>query len=112
MKRIEAVIRPTKLDAVRQALKKAGSPGMMITDIQGSGRQNGLVKQWRGETYKVEILQKTRVEVVVKDEDVDKIVKAITEAAKTGKIGDGKIFVSDIIDVIRIRTDETGEDGI
>ncbi len=112
MKRIEAIIRPNKLASVRRALEKAGSPGMMITDVQGVGRQQGLVKQWRGESYKVDLLQKVKVEVVVKDADVDKITKAIVDVAKTGKIGDGKIFVSDVADAIRIRTGETGEAGI
>lgn len=112
MKKIEAIIRPGKLDAVRRALEKTGSPGLMITDIEGFGRQKGLTKQWRGETYKVDLLPKTRVEVVVKDEDLDKTVKAIVDVAKTGKIGDGKIFVYDVAGAIRIRTGEKDESAI
>lgn len=109
MKKIEAIIRPEKLDSVRNALKKAGSPGLMITEIEGHGKQKGIVKQWRGKEYKVELLPKTKIEIIVKDQDVEYITKAIVESAKTGAIGDGKIFVYPVESVLRIRTGEKGE---
>ena len=109
MKKVEAIIRPEKLEAVRQALIEVDSPGLMITEIEGHGKQKGLTQQWRGRKYKVELLAKVKIEIVVKDQDVERITKAISEAAKTGKIGDGKIFISDIENAIRIRTGEKGE---
>jgi len=108
MKKIEAIIRPVKLDVVCETLDKIGYPGMMITEIEGHGKQKGLVQQWRGKEYKVGFLPKTKIEVVVKDQDLDKTVKAIREAAFTGEMGDGKIFISTIEDAIRIRTGEQG----
>jgi len=108
MKKIEAIIRPGKLDAVCETLDKIGYPGMMITEIEGHGKQKGLVQQWRGKEYKVGLLPKTKIEVVVKDQDLDKTVKAIREAAFTGEMGDGKIFISTIEEAIRIRTGEQG----
>ena len=112
MKKIEAIIRPAKLDEVRHALEKAGSPGLMITEIEGYGKQKGITQQWRGKEYKVELLSKVKVEVVVKDEDVERFVKVISQSAKTGAIGDGKIFIYPIDSVVRIRTGETGEKAI
>ena len=112
MKRIEAVIRPNKVGDVLAALEKVGHPGLMITQIEGHGKQKGVEQQVRGKTYKTELVTKARIEIVVKDADVGLITKAIVEAVKTGKIGDGKIFVSDVADVIRIRTGETGEAGV
>lgn len=109
MKKIEAIIRPEKLEAVRQELEKVGYSGLMITEIEGHGKQKGIVQQWRGEKYKVDLLPKVRIEIVVKDSDVDKITKAIIESAKTGEVGDGKIFISSIENAIRIRTGEKGE---
>ncbi|MFA6130210.1 MAG: P-II family nitrogen regulator [Candidatus Omnitrophota bacterium] len=109
MKKIEAIIRPTKLDAVCSAFEKVGYPGMMITEIEGHGKQKGLKQQWRGKEYKLALLPKTKIEVVVKDQDLEKTVKAIREAAYTGEIGDGKIFISDIEGVVRIRTGEQGD---
>lgn len=109
MKKIEAIIRPVKLDAVRRALEEAGSPGLMITEIEGHGKQKGIEQQWRGKKYKVELLSKIKIEIVVKDQDVERIIKAISEAAKTGAIGDGKIFVYSVENVLRIRTGEKGE---
>src|SRR3989338_7010623 len=106
MKRIEAIIRPEKLDSVRHALEKAGCGGFMISEIEGHGKQKGVVQQWRGEKYRLELLPKMKVEVIVKDKDLSHIVKTIIDAAKTGDIGDGKIFISNIEDVIRIRTEE------
>lgn len=109
MKRIEAIIRPEKVDEVRRALEKVGFPGVNISEVEGHGKQKGVVQQWRGEQYRVELLPKVRLEVVVSDQDASKIVKAIVETAKTGSVGDGKIFVSTVEEVIRIRTGETGE---
>ncbi|MBI5555741.1 MAG: P-II family nitrogen regulator [Elusimicrobia bacterium] len=109
MKKIEAIIRPAKLEAVRRALEKVGYSGLMITEIEGHGKQKGVVQQWRGEKYRLELLPKLKIEMVVKNEDVERITKAIIENAKTGEIGDGKIFVSAIDEAIRIRTGEKGE---
>ncbi|MEK6727812.1 MAG: P-II family nitrogen regulator [Candidatus Omnitrophota bacterium] len=112
MKRIEAIIRPEKLDAVRSALEKAGCGGLMISEIEGHGKQKGVVQQWRGEKYRVEILPKLKIEIVVKDTDVERITKTIIDNVKTGEIGDGKIFISNIENAIRIRTGEKGEIAI
>ncbi len=112
MKKIEAIIRPEKLDSVRLALKEIGAPGLMVTEIEGHGKQKGLVKQWRGKEYKMELLPKVKIEVVAKDADVERIVKKIMEVANTGEIGDGKIFVYPIESVFRIRTGEKGESAI
>ena len=112
MKKIEAIIRPEKVDDVRKALDKAGYPGMTITEVEGHGKQKGVVQQWRGETYRVDFLPKVKLELVVGDADVERIIKAIIAAAKTGSVGDGKIFVSDVRDVIKIRTGERGEGAI
>jgi len=112
MKKIEAIIRPAKLDAVCQVLEKVGYPGLMISEIEGHGKQKGLTQQWRGKEYKVGLLPKTKVEVVVKDQDMDKIGKAIREAAFTGEMGDGKIFISTIEETVRIRTGEQGNIAI
>jgi nitrogen regulatory protein P-II 1 len=109
MRKIEAVIRPEKLDDVRKAIEAVGYPGVTITEAEGHGKQKGVVQQWRGETYRVEFLPKVKLELVVSDSDVEKIIQAIIKAAKTGSVGDGKIFVSDIRDAIKIRTGERGE---
>lgn len=109
MKRIEAIIRPEKVTEVRQALEKVGFPGLNVTEVEGHGKQKGVVQQWRGDKYRVELLPKMRLEIVVSDRDVSKIVRAIQEVSKTGAVGDGKIFVSTIEEVIRIRAGETGE---
>lgn len=109
MKKIEAIIRPEKLDMVRNALGEIGCPGITITEVEGHGKQKGLVQQWRGKEYKVELLRKMKIEVVVKDADVERIVKVIMDKARTDKIGDGKIFVSSVENVFRIRTGEKGE---
>ncbi len=108
MKKIESIIRPEKLKAIVQALEQVGYSGLMITEIEGHGKQKGIIQQWRGEKYKVEFLPKRKLEIVCKDEDVDKIIQAIMQSAKTGEIGDGKIFISDVADAIRIRTGERG----
>jgi nitrogen regulatory protein P-II 1 len=112
MKKIEAIIRPAKLADVCAAFEKVGYPGMMITEIEGHGKQKGLTQQWRGKEYKVALLPKTKIEVVVKDLDLDKTVKAIREAAYSGEMGDGKIFIYTVDDAVRIRTDERGNAAI
>ena len=109
MKKIEAIIRPEKLDEVRKALEASGYPGISITQIEGHGKQKGVTHQWRGEVYKVDLLSKTKVEIVVSDRDADKIVSGIQKVACTGSVGDGKIFISDVHDAVRIRTGEKGE---
>jgi len=110
MKKIEAIIRQEKLENVLSALEAAGCNGLMITDIEGYGKQKGIVQQWRGEKYKIVTLPKVKLEMVVKDSDVRNIVKTIIESAKTGDIGDGKLFVSSVENSVRIRTGEEGED--
>lgn len=112
MKKIEAIIRPEKLKAVRDALEKIDSPGLMISEIEGHGKQKGLEQQWRGKKYRVELLPKIKIEIVVHDKDLNKILGVITNAASTGKIGDGKIFVYPLEDVLRIRTGERGDQAI
>ncbi len=109
MKHITAVIRPEKLDDVRHALEKVGYSGLMISEIQGHGKQKGIVQQWRGEKYKVDLISKIKLEVVVKDGEAEAIKKTIIENARTGEIGDGKIFIAHVDEVIRIRTGEEGE---
>lgn len=109
MKKIEAIIRVEKLEEVREVLEKLGYPGMTITRVEGHGRQKGLTEQFRGRKFKIELLPKIKIEIVVRDEEVGRIVKAIMESAKTGDIGDGKIFVSAMENAIRIRTGEEGE---
>jgi len=109
MKKIEAVIRPEKLETVRVALERSGYPGITISEIEGHGLQKGTYQQWRGEKYKVNFLPKIRVEIVVNDRDSEKIVQTLLESAYTGGVGDGKIFVYDVAEVIRIRTRERGE---
>ncbi len=109
MKKIEAIIRPEKVDAVRKALDKSGYPGITITEVEGHGKQKGVVQQWRGEKYRIELLPKSKIEIVVMDKDVDRILESILQVARTGSVGDGKIFVSDIREAVRIRTGEKGE---
>lgn len=109
MKKIEAIVRPTKVGEVCVALDKVGHPGLMITEIEGHGKQKGIEQMLRGKIYKIDLLPKVRLEVVVKDEDLDSTIKAIREAAFTGKVGDGKIFIYPVGDVVRIRTAEHGE---
>lgn len=111
MKKIEAIIRPEKLENVKKALSGRCS-GMTVNEVEGHGRQQGVIQQWRGEKYKVEFLPKIKIEIVAKDKDVDNIVKVIIEAARTGEIGDGKIFIIPVEDVVKIRTGERGESTI
>ncbi|MDN3515994.1 P-II family nitrogen regulator [Aquisalimonas lutea] len=112
MKKIEAVIKPFKLDDVREALSEIGITGMTVTEVKGFGRQKGHTELYRGAEYVVDFLPKMRVELVVGDDQVDRCVEAITGAAKTGKIGDGKIFVTPVDRVLRIRTGEEDEEAI
>ena len=112
MKQITAVIQPFKLEEVRESLADVGVSGLTVTEVKGFGRQKGHTELYRGAEYVVDFLPKVKVEVVVKDEDVDRVVEAIVAAAKTGKIGDGKIFVTPVEQVIRIRTGETNESAV
>lgn len=115
MKKIEAVIRPEKLDEVCQAIEAAGYPGITITEAEGHGKQKGITQQWRGESFRVSFLPKVKLEMVVSDADVERLIQAIVKAAKTnaaGMVGDGKIFVSDVREVVRIRTGERGEAAV
>ena len=112
MKRIEAIIRPTKVGDVLAALEKVGHPGVMVSEIEGHGSQKGVEQQVRGKTYKVPLLAKKKIDIIVKDQEADKIIQAIQKAVSTGNIGDGKIFVSNMDNAIRIRTGETGEKAV
>ena len=112
MKKIEAIIKPFKLEDVKDALTEAGITGMTVTDVKGYGRQQGHSELYRGAEYIVDFLAKTKIELIVNDEEVENVVKLISESAKTGKIGDGKIFVMPVEDVVRIRTGETGSEAV
>ncbi len=112
MKKVEAIIKPFKLDDVREALSEIGITGMTATEVKGFGRQKGHTELYRGAEYVIDFLPKVKIEIVIGDDLVDQALEAITNAARTGKIGDGKIFVSDVQRVIRIRTGEEGEDAI
>ena len=112
MKKIEAIVKPFKLDEVKEALQGIGIQGMTVTEVKGFGRQKGHTETYRGSEYKVEFLPKVKIEVAVSDELADKTVQAIVEAASTGRIGDGKIFVHDLAEVVRIRTGERGPDAV
>ena len=109
MKKIEAIIRPFKLEDVKIALVNSGIVGMTVSEVRGFGRQKGQVERYRGSEFTVEFLQKLKVEVVVDDEKVESVIAAVAEAAKTGEIGDGKIFISQVDSVIRIRTGDKDE---
>lgn len=112
MKKVEAIIRPEKLDKVREALQDIGCPGMTVTEIRGHGQQKGIELEWRVGTYRVELLPKIKIEVVAHENDIKKITETILSNASTGKVGDGKIFITPVGEVIRIRTGETGEIAI
>ena len=112
MKKIEAIIKPFKLDDVKEALQEQGLQGMTVTDVRGFGRQKGHTELYRGAEYVVDFLPKVKIELVLDDAQVDRAVEAIKTAAHSGRIGDGKIFVSTIDDAVRIRTGETGRDAI
>jgi len=110
--KVEAIVRPAKLDSVRNALNGAGIHGMTVTEIRGCGRQKGFTERYRGSEYTINLLHKVKVDVVVQDDAVDAVIAAITEAARTGDVGDGKIFLSPVSDVVRIRTGERGPDAL
>ncbi len=112
MKKIEAIIRPFKLEDVKIALVNSGIVGMTVSEVRGFGRQKGQVERYRGSEFTVEFLQKLKVEVVVENEKVSSVIDAIAEAAKTGEIGDGKIFISPVDSVVRIRTGDTDEEAL
>ncbi|MDZ4782525.1 MAG: P-II family nitrogen regulator [Planctomycetia bacterium] len=112
MKKIEAIIRHFKLEDVKAALAEAGTHGMTITEVRGFGRQKGHTEMYRGTEYAVDFVPKVKVEVVVGDGAVKKVIDTILRAAQTGQIGDGKIFVSDLAEIVRIRTGQTGEDAL
>ena len=112
MKKIEAIIKPFKLDEVKEALQEAGIQGLSVIEAKGFGRQKGHTELYRGAEYVVDFLPKVKIEVVLDDDQLDSAIEAIIGAAKTGKIGDGKIFVSDVSQAIRIRTGEEGSDAL
>ena len=112
MKKIEAIIRPFKLEDVKIALVNSGIVGMTVSEVRGFGRQKGQVERYRGSEFTVEFLQKLKVEVVVENEKVNSVIEAIAEAAKTGEIGDGKIFISSVDSVVRIRTGEADQEAL
>ncbi|HLF19199.1 MAG TPA: P-II family nitrogen regulator [Bacteroidota bacterium] len=112
MKKIEAIIRPFKLDDVREALSEMGVRGMTLTEVKGYGRQKGHTEVYRGSEYKIDFLPKIKLEIIARDSMVERIVSTIIKVGKTGEVGDGKIFIYPIEDVIRIRTEESGEEAI
>jgi nitrogen regulatory protein P-II 1 len=112
MKMVEAIVKPFKLEEVKEALTKAGIQGMTVEEVKGFGRQKGHTELYRGAEYSVDFLPKVKIQILVGDENAAKVVQVISDSAKTGKIGDGKIFVSSVEEVIRIRTGEKGADAI
>ncbi|HEX8231758.1 MAG TPA: P-II family nitrogen regulator [Caulobacteraceae bacterium] len=112
MKKVEAIIKPYKLDEVKEALQEQGVQGMTVSEVKGYGRQKGHTELYRGAEYVIDFLPKIKIELIVRDDQLDAILEAITAAARTGKIGDGKIFVSPVEEVIRIRTGETGPHAV
>ena len=112
MKKVEALIRPERLEQVMEELRKLGYPGVTITEVKGHGKQKGITHMWRGAEYRVEFLPKLKIEAVVLDEDLGKALSGLVKAARTGSIGDGKVFVYDVEDAVRIRTGESGFNAI
>lgn len=112
MKLVTAIVKPFKLDDVKQALKALGVQGMTVSEAQGFGRQAGHTEVYRGAEYTVDFVPKVRIEILVAEADVDRVVEVVTEAARTGKIGDGKLWVSDVDSVVRIRTGERDDDAL
>jgi nitrogen regulatory protein P-II 1 len=112
MKEIVAIIRPNKLDEVKDALEETRCHGITVTEVKGRGRQLGITESYRGSDYRIDMLPKTKLEIIVKDQDLDEVVKTLLETAQTGDIGDGKIFISAVEDVVRIRTGERGEKAV
>ncbi|MDA1191458.1 MAG: P-II family nitrogen regulator [Candidatus Poribacteria bacterium] len=112
MKKVECIIRPFKLDDVKEALREIGVQGMTVSEIRGFGRQKGHTELYRGSEYTIEFIPKLKIEIVVAEDDVEKVIEAVTQAASTGKIGDGKIFVTPVDEAVRIRTGERGPTAI
>ncbi len=112
MKKIEAIIRPFRIDDVREALAEIGVKGMTLTEVKGYGRQKGHTELYRGSEYQIDFLPKLKLEVIVADKVVDKVVDTIIKAAKTGQVGDGKIFIYPVEDAVRVRTGESGEEAL
>ena len=112
MKRIESIIRPEKLDAVVEVLESLGHSGMNITEVKGHGRQKGMKEIFRGREYEIRFIPKVKIEVVIHDDMVEKALESIIKAARTGQIGDGKIFISDVLEAVRVRTGERGEEAV
>ncbi|MGZ7048616.1 MAG: P-II family nitrogen regulator [Methanobacterium sp.] len=112
MKEIIAIIRPNKLDDVKDALEKIECHGITITDVKGRGRQLGITESYRGSDYRIDLLPKTRLEIIVNDKDAEEVIQTIVKTAQTGDIGDGKIFISPVEDTVRIRTGERGEKAV
>lgn len=112
MKKVVAIIRPNKLDEVKDALEEVGCHGVTVTEVKGRGRQLGITESYRGSDYRIDMLPKTRLEIVVSSKNVEEIIKAIVETAQTGDIGDGKIFISPVEEVVRIRTGERGDKAV
>ena len=112
MTKVEAIIRPQRLDEVKSSLDEIGVTGMTVTEVRGAGAQKGYTQHYRGAEYTVNLIQKLKLEIVAADDEVERIVGAIVTAARTGEIGDGKIFLSPVTDAIRIRTDERGDDAV
>ena len=112
MKKIEAIIRHFKLEEVKNALTESGVQGMTVTEVRGHGRQKGHTEMYRGTEYKVDLVPKMKIEIVVPEERLAEVIDAVVQSARTGQVGDGKIFVSDLTEVVRIRTSESGKDAI
>jgi nitrogen regulatory protein P-II 1 len=112
MKKIVAIVREDRFSIIKDALLDIGYPGMTVTEVRGHGQQKGITEQWRGRTYKTDFIKKIQMEMVVPDKDVDKIIQCIVKEAKTGSIGDGKIFLNPVENAIRIRTGERGDKAI
>lgn len=112
MKKIEAIIRPFKLDEVKEALVEEGIRGLTISEVRGYGRQKGHTETYRGSEYRIEFIPKIKIEIVVEEKQVEKVIEAILKTAKTGQVGDGKIFISNVSEVIRIRTEESGKEAL
>ncbi|MDY6794017.1 MAG: P-II family nitrogen regulator [Actinomycetota bacterium] len=112
MKKIEAVIRPERMEAVMEELRMLGYPGVTLTEVRGHGKQKGVGHIWRGTEYRVEFLPKIKLEVVVGDDDSQKVTDAVVRAARTGSIGDGKLFIYDLVDVVKVRTGESGPEAL
>jgi nitrogen regulatory protein P-II 1 len=112
MKKIEAIIRPERLGIVRKALEELSYPGLTVTEVKGHGKQKGIIQQWRGKEYRVELLPKIKIEIVVLDEDVTRTVDTIVRTARTGETGNGKIFILPVESAVRVRTGDRGENAI